>query len=76
MKAVLIAAAIIAALVAIDRLALAAEERGWIYWRRRKASPGTRSAAMLEMQSLLEPGKRHVIEAKAETREEDASGAE
>jgi len=27
-------------LVAVDRLALAAEARGWLYWRRRPASAG------------------------------------
>ena len=27
-----------AVLVAVDRLALAAEARGWLYWRRRPAS--------------------------------------
>lgn len=46
-----------------DRLLLAAEARGWIYYRRRKASPGTRASAFLEMQSMLEPGRTHEVEA-------------
>lgn len=64
MEILLIVAGIVAALWAIDRLALAAEARGWIYWRRRQASLGTRAGAMLEIQALLEPGRRHVIEAR------------
>ena len=76
MQLLLIVTAIAAALFVLDRAALAAEERGWIYWRRRKASPGTRASAMLEMQSLLEPAKRHVIEAQQVEREEADEGEE
>jgi len=48
---------------------------GWIYWRKRKASPGTRAAAFLEVQSLLEPGRNHVIEAQSEHEEKKSDAA-
>jgi hypothetical protein len=58
-----------------DRLLLAAEARGWIYYRRRKASPGTRASAFLEMQSMFEPGRTHEVEAiRREESERDDSG--
>lgn len=67
--------AAIACLIGLHRLALWAERRGWIYYKYRKASPGTAPGAFLEIQSLLEPGKKHVIEARAEDRaDEEASG--
>jgi hypothetical protein len=75
MQLVLIVTACAVVLFAIDRLASWAESRGWIYWRRRKASPGTRAGAMLEIQSLLEPGKRHVRQAHGrELEDEDDAG--
>lgn len=63
------------ALILLDRLLLAAEERGWIYWRRRKASPATRAGAMLELHAMLEPGRRHTAEVvRAEAHDEDDEG--
>jgi hypothetical protein len=53
-------------LFVLDRLALAAERRGWIYYRARKANPASLGSAMLEVQSLLEPGVREVVEARSE----------
>ena len=54
----------------LDRLLLWCESKGWIYWRRRKASPGTASAAFLELQAMLEPGKAQVVEEMKQVREE------
>lgn len=54
------------ALFALDRLALAAERRGWIFYRRHKASPGGVGNALLEVQAILEPRARATIEARAE----------
>lgn len=48
--------------VVLDRLLLAAERRGWIYWRRRSPTSSARSAAMLSTHALLEPDKEHVVE--------------
>jgi len=65
-------AAAVAGLVAVDRLLLAAEARGWIYWRRRTSSPGTRAGALLELHALLEPDRRHTAEiVRAEGHEEE-----
>jgi hypothetical protein len=70
-----ITAAVIFAAAVLDRLLLAAEARGWIYWRRRKASPGTRAGAMLELHAMLEPSRRHAAEVvRAEAHEEDDEG--
>ena len=56
--------AIVAAvgLYLLDRAALWAEGRGWIFYRRRHASSGTMSNAFLEVMKVFDPGKRHVIE--------------
>jgi hypothetical protein len=51
-----------AALWLIDRLLLMAEARGWIYWRRRKASSSSLGSAMMAAQSFLEPDAHHVVE--------------
>jgi len=57
-----IGTAAVGALVALDRLALWAEARGWIYWRRTRRRTGAGLAdAFLEVQSLIEPEKRHVL---------------
>jgi hypothetical protein len=74
-RTTLIVAGVVAALVAVDRLLLAAEARGWIYWRRRKASPGTRAGAMLELHALLEPDRKHAAEiVRHESHVEDDEG--
>jgi hypothetical protein len=74
-RAAAIAVGTIVVLLTIDRLLLAAEARGWIYWRRRKASPGTRAGAILELHALLEPDRRHTAEVlREETHEEDDEG--
>jgi hypothetical protein len=71
--------AVVAALVTIagavaDRLLLRAEERGWIYYRRRRASPGSAASAALEVQKILEPRTRHVLTVQRDVRpiEDDA----
>jgi len=75
MRLVVILLAVAVALVVFDRLLLAAEERGWIYYRKKNASPGTRASAALEIQALLEPGRTYTIEAvHREESEKDDSG--
>jgi hypothetical protein len=66
MNAVLLVVAVGVALFALDRLGLWMERRGWIYYRHRKASPRTLGSAFLELQSMLEPGTRVLIEAREE----------
>jgi hypothetical protein len=70
---ILVAAAVV--LSVMDRLLLAMEARGWIYWRRRKSSPATRASALLEIHAMLEPDRRHTAEVlREETHEEDDEG--
>ena len=70
-----IALAAVACLLVIDRLLLAAEARGWIYWRHRKSSPGTAAGALLELHAMLQPDRRHAAEiVREESHEEDDEG--
>lgn len=51
------------------------EERGWLYYRHKRGSSGSLGSAFLEVQALLEPGKRHVLEVvREEDEEQDPSG--
>jgi len=59
-KAALVVAALALA-YALHRLALWAEARGYIYYRRRHGSAGL-PRAVLEVQALFEPQQRHVLE--------------
>jgi hypothetical protein len=52
------------------------ELRGWIYYHKKKASPGSAANAFLELQSFMEPSKKHVIQVQREEREEDDGDAE
>lgn len=66
---------IVAGLYALHRLALWMESRGWIYYKHSSGSSTRAGSAMLEVQQLLEPSKRHVIEIKREQKPvEDESG--
>ena len=55
---------VVAAMYVLHRLGLWMEDRGWIYYRKKHGSSGTLSSAFLEVEALLEPTKRHVIEIK------------
>ena len=55
---------VVVTLFMIDRLALWAEERGWIYWRRKKAQTGAMSSMLMEMNVITNPSAQHVIDAK------------
>lgn len=52
------------ALFFLDRLALWAEAKGWIYWRRKKASTGALGSALMEMNVITNPSAEHVIVVK------------
>ena len=62
----LAAAAALAALWGLDRLLLKAEGRGWIYYRKKRGTSSRLGSAFLEVQSILEPEKRHVAEIRRE----------
>ena len=59
----------------LHRVALRMEAKGWIYYQKKRGSSGTLSSAALELQSMLEPSKRYVLEERRrEDIEEPASG--
>ena len=47
-------------LVAVDRLFLWMERRGWLYWRRRKRDP--RGALLGPIGTVFNPVHEHVVE--------------
>lgn len=68
MKILLVALAAIVALVALDRLALWMERRGWIYWRKVKPKGGGLAAGLSAFQHLIEPQSHQAIESREEHR--------
>ncbi len=65
----------VAALYALHRLGLWMEERGWIYYRRKRGGSGSLGTAFLEVQSMLEPSKKHILEiSQKDESEDDDSG--
>jgi len=71
MKLVIIAAAIIAGSVLLHVLALWMERKGWIYYKHNKPSSNALGNAFLEVQSILEPNKKHIIEVKKEDKKQN-----
>ena len=71
--AVVIAAAV---LYAVHRLALWMEARGSLYYRHRKPSSSALGNAFLEVQSLIDPSKRHVLAARCEERVEPSESGD
>jgi hypothetical protein len=61
---------IIAALFGLDRLALWLEDRGWLYYRRKKPASSPLSS-LVALQQYLESGVKHVRQAGRECRDED-----
>jgi hypothetical protein len=71
----LIAAVVAAVVYGLHRSAVWAERKGWIYYRKARGSSGTLGSALLEVQSLLEPSKRHVVEERRrDVAEDEESG--
>ncbi|MGB9763857.1 MAG: hypothetical protein ACPLZD_00675 [Candidatus Saccharicenans sp.] len=63
-------------LFALDRLFLFMENRGWICYRQRKTSSSALSNACLEIQQLLEPSKKYIVQIKKEQKvEAEESGS-
>lgn len=52
---------LLAAGVVIDRLAVWAERRGWIYWRSRRAESGG-GGPFHDVFTLFQPSHQHVVE--------------
>jgi len=75
MKLVLIIAGAGIVLFLLDRLLLKMESRGWIYYRRTKPARSSLGNAFLEIQSMLEPSKKAMVDVmKEEKKEENESG--
>jgi len=52
----------VVALLAVDQVALWAERRGWLYWRKRKpGSAGPSGGILTGLIEVLEPGHRNVV---------------
>ena len=52
-----------------------AERRGWIYYRKMRGNSGALGNAFLEVQSVIEPSVRHVLEERVkDDREDDENG--
>jgi hypothetical protein len=62
MKYLLWGIIVIGAVYCIHRISIWAGQRGWIYYRGKGGSSGTLGNAFLELQTIFEPSKRHVIE--------------
>jgi hypothetical protein len=70
-----IIAAAVVGLYGLHRLALWAEDRGWIYYLRKQPSSTALGNAFLELHSLAEPDKKYVLEARrVQRKEEDDQG--
>jgi len=65
-----------AAVFALDRLLLYMEKRGWIYYRKKKPSSSALSNACLEVQQLLEPSKKYVVEVKKDEKKQQAEAGD
>ena len=61
---------IFAGLLGLHGLALWMERRGWIYYAKRRASGGALASAILELQQFAQPGTKHILEMKRESRAE------
>jgi hypothetical protein len=76
LRYVILGLAALAILWLLHSVAQWAEERGWIYYRKKRGSSGTLSAAALEVQSLFEPSQRHVLEEKKRDRVQEEEGGD
>jgi hypothetical protein len=66
----LVLAGIAAAVYLLHRLALWLEDRGWLYYRRKKPSSSPLSM-WVAMQKFMEPGFKHVREVGQELKEDE-----
>ena len=65
----------VVAIFAAHRISCWAEDRGWIYYRKGSGRPGSSAQAFLEIQSMMEPSKKHVLQVmREEDDEQDESG--
>ncbi len=72
MVLVIWAAGIGLALFALDRVLLLMERKGWIYYRKKKPNPASVGSALLELQNLVEPSRKYVLDIRKEEKKEQA----
>lgn len=70
MNPLIVGLLVLVGLYGLHRLACWMEARGWIYWTKSGGHSTRAGNAMLEVQQLLEPGKKHVIELKQDEKAE------
>ena len=76
MKIILWIAGIALALLLLDKVLLKMESRGWIYYRRKAPTRSSLGNAFLEIQSMLEPSKKAMVEIMKEEKKEQADSGE
>lgn len=75
MRTALLVIAVVLGGYGLHRLASWAESRGWIYYLKRRGSSGTLGNAFLELQTMIDPSKKIVLEERRrEVHEEDDEG--
>ena len=75
MRYVLVGLAVLGALYCLHRIAVWAEGRGWIYYRKRQGSSGALGNAFLEVQANIDPSAKYVLEERMrDDLEEEESG--
>lgn len=76
MKIILWVVGIGIALFLLNKALLKMESRGWIYYRRKAPTHSSLGNAFLEIQSLLEPSKKAMVEVMKEEKKEQADSGE
>ena len=71
MKTILIFAAAVTAVFLLDRLLLFFEKKGYIYYRKTKGTGSALGASALDIQSMLQPEKKYVVEEKKKFKKEE-----
>ncbi|MFD6389630.1 DUF6191 domain-containing protein [Nocardia sp. NPDC060259] len=62
MEYVLFAVIFAATVIGFDQLALWAERRGWIYWRKTRGTTGAGPGMLGVVDDLFNPASKHVVE--------------
>ncbi len=76
MKPALFTLSVLAAGAMLHFLFLWMEGKGWIYYKRDRPSRTALGNAFLEVQSILEPDKKHVLEVRKDERRDVAESGD
>lgn len=71
MKWTLITVAVVFGAFVIDRLLLWAEDRDWIYYRKRKPNITSVGTALFQLQAIVQPEKQHIVDQQLEIKEDE-----